>query len=141
MTVLGVKPSGVLLQGRIVPAGVSEIVTAFEYFRLKDQAGVSWYWFFSPGYDPDWSKTRPNVPSSREVQFFDTPYWLRLVSDVPETWYFYPSMTDGAPISSPTQPLVGEYGLSVSPELHVDTHHILRYVASSGGDIDKEVVS
>lgn len=146
MTVLGRKPFNRVSGGAVVPASFSfpspssapPQVFPFEYFGIKDLSGKCWYWFFSPDYVPDWSATRPTQEGAHELHFFSAPWWIRLVSPAADIWYVHPSL-DGAPIVVPTQPTING-GLTASPVLHITSQVQARYIVSSGGALDVEIL-
>lgn len=88
----------------------------YGYFAIKDQAGVTWYWWVTKSRDVDWGLTPGNFSHriAQEVVLSPIPYWLALVDGTAVTRYVYPQTLTGEILVESSAPAVGT-GYTGSP--------------------------
>jgi hypothetical protein len=103
-------PIGLQARGLYIPY--------YEYFAIKDQAGVTWYWWVTKSRDLAWGLSPGVYPhrQSREVVLSPIPYWLVLVDATVTTRYVYPKTLTGEVLIMPSAPAVGT-GYTGSPSI------------------------
>jgi hypothetical protein len=97
---------------------VSTYTPFFDYFAIKDQNGVTWYWWILASGDIAWglSVATLSYAQPREVVLSPTPYWLVLVDTTAVTRYVYPDVDTGEILVADSPPSVGT-GYTGSPTL------------------------
>jgi hypothetical protein len=91
-------------------------VPYYEYFAIKDQSSVVWYWWVTASRDLAWGLS-PGVyvhRQSRAVVLSPIPYWLVLVDGTAVARYVYPRTLTGEILIMPSAPAVGS-GYTGSP--------------------------
>ena len=84
-------------------------LTNFDYFAIKDQAGVTWYWWINRAGELDWDNTPPDLGTRIAVNLnlSPIPSWLQVLNPAGQTRYIFPQTLTGAPDVRTTQPPVG----------------------------------
>ena len=92
------------------PIGISQ-GAFFNYLEIKDQNGISWYWY--PVFDGHIlaGSGIPSEPSTGLVAIPITPitipYWVEILDESSVVWYLYPDSTSGFTRARDTVPPVG----------------------------------
>ena len=91
--------------------GVQGIRASFDYFKIKDQNNVIWFWWISRAGELSWSLSVPSLSTrvAHEVVLSPIPNWLQLGTD-----YVLPAILTGEPFVRSTVPPVGA-GMVGSP--------------------------
>ena len=83
----------------------------FNYLEIRQQTGMSWYWY--PIFDGHILVTDaiPNEPSTGADAVglinIPIPYWVEILDENLATWYLYPNDGDGLTRATDTKPSVG----------------------------------
>lgn len=83
----------------------------FNYLQIKDQLGVSWYWY--PVFDGHIlvSSSIPSEPTTGldaiAVTPVTIPYWVNIVDENSAIWRLYPDSTTGETRAKDSNPAVG----------------------------------
>jgi hypothetical protein len=101
-------PIGLQARGIYVPF--------YDYFAIKDQAGVTWYWWITKSADIEWGLSPLTYVhrNPREVVLSPIPSWLALVDATAVTRYVYPKTLTGEILVASSAPAVGT-GYTGSP--------------------------
>ena len=90
---------------------VRAIGSYFNYLEIKDQLGVSWYWY--PVFDGHIlaGSSIPSEPSTGldavAITPTPTPYWVNVLDELGATWRLYPDSTTGETRAKDSDPSVG----------------------------------
>ena len=89
--------------------GLRGTLTSFDYFAIKDQNNVVWYWWVNRAGEVDWSLTPPALSTRSPVDLglSPIPSWLQVLNPAGQTRYIFPQITTGEPDVSTTQPANG----------------------------------
>lgn len=102
----------------------------YDYFQMKDQSGVAWYWWVTKSHDLDWGLS-PRTYSHRrprELVLTPVPSWLVLVDNTAVTRYAYPIILTGEIQIVDSPPAVGT-GYAGSPRVQgMDLHFFAFFV-------------
>ena len=134
---------------------------AFDYFRIKDQAGVVWYWWLNRARELSWALTPPTsstrlatdltpgtipfwlvitthlVPPATTVGFRSIRFWVtipQVVLGPPVVRYVLPASLTGEPYSSATVPTTGT-GYAGSPIFRAMSTGKFVLTTSPAGDV------
>ena len=99
------------LRGHEVIHGIGLTSAYFNYLQIRDQTGVSWYWY--PVFDGHIlaGEIVPSEPSTGydAVSLTPTPvpYWVEILDATNVIWYLYPDTVAGWTRARDTKPPVG----------------------------------
>lgn len=84
-------------------------VPQYDYFAIRDQAGVTWYWWVTKSGDIEWGLSPGTYPhrNARLVTLSPIPSWLVLVDGTAVTRYVYPQTLTGEILVESSAPSVG----------------------------------
>ncbi len=84
-------------------------VPQYDYFAIKDQSGVTWYWWVTKSGDIEWGLSPTTYPhrNSRLITLSPIPSWLALVDGTAVTRYVYPQTLTGEILVESSAPSVG----------------------------------
>jgi hypothetical protein len=93
-------------------------IPSYDYFAIKDQAGVIWDWWITASGDIAWGLAPATYVhrNPREVVLSPIPSWLVLVDGMAVTRYVYPKTLTGELLVMPSAPAVG-VGYTGSPRV------------------------
>lgn len=87
----------------------AQAIPFYEYFTIKDQSGVSWYWWVTSSRDIAWGTSLLSYPhrQSRALLVSPIPSWITVVDTTAVTRYVYPKTLTGELLVMPSAPAVG----------------------------------
>lgn len=99
------------LRGHETIYGIGLTSAYFNYLQIRDQAGVSWYWY--PVFDGHIlaGSVVPSEPSTGydavAITPTTVPYWVEVFDATNTTWYLYPDTVAGWTRARDTKPSIG----------------------------------
>ena len=108
----------------------------FTYVGVKDQEGVVWFWWLTPGRDIAWSLTPPSTATrtAKNVGISPIPSWFALVGPGGIPYYLYAATGSGGLLVDEGPPPLGT-GYATSPVLRAMSQGDWKFTVTSGRDV------
>lgn len=120
---------------------VASVRPLFDYFAIKDQLGVVWYWWINRAgeLEPGLNPPTLNARIALDLALSPIPSWLVVADPTPATRYIYPSSIDGGALVSATVPAVGT-GYTGSPTVRGMEGGVWQLDVTAGQEVIKIAV-
>ena len=88
---------------------VGGVTIGFDYFAIRDQTGVVWYWWINRAGELDWSRTPPSIVTrhAEDLALSPIPSWLEVLNPAGQTRYIFSQSVTGSPDVRTTRPPQG----------------------------------